>query len=123
MIQGPVCCNGGIRGYGNSEYGVVGGGIATGKHEALTVKQPFTGDSGRLLDRVLEACGWSRDKVYCTNLICWRKDEPDDYEMDICEPRLQAELLSLKPKLIIAMGKLACQRLFDLNFGKARGAV
>lgn len=123
MITGPQCCNGGVCGYGDPSYGVVGVGIAPGRNEATVTHRPLTGEAGKLFDALLIACRWHRDKVYCTNLICWWKDEPDDYEMDVCQPRLTLELQSLKPKVIIAMGKLASERLTGLPFAKTRGAV
>ena len=122
MISGPTCCAGGITGYGSIKSGVVFVGIAPGRNEIIT-KRPFTGQSGRLLDAVLESTGISRDDVYCTNLICWNKDDPSTEEINVCHPRLLRELAELKPKVIVALGALACKTLFSLPLSKARGAV
>lgn len=123
FVTGPQCCANGITGYGSMESGIMFIGIAPGKDEALRTKRPLTGPSGKLLDAVLACHGIQRDSVYTTNLICWWKDAPDRNDIQVCSSRLQREIELVNPKIIVALGKLACESLFKLPFGKARGAI
>lgn len=119
---GPRCCTGGITGYGNKESKVVFVGIEPAYNEMRSLK-PLVGNSGTLLDRTLEGVHWSRDRVYCTNICCTWFNPPSQEQILTCRPRLLAELQEIKPVFIIALGKLACEQLFDVKIGKARGAI
>lgn len=126
---GPICHNVDVgqrtvRGYGNTASGVVLIGIAPGKTEVQTGR-PFTGVSGKLLDGLLEACGWHRDKVYTTNLLCWYKDKPEPHEILDCWPRLCDELEAIKPRLIVPLGMLATAQFCGTarKFGAIRGTL
>lgn len=117
---GPACHFSGITGYGLwQEGGVCFVGIAPGQDEALKSKKPLTGPSGQLLDSVLDACGWPRSQVYATNILCWWKNDPTLSEVLECWPRLKAELIALKPKLIIPLGVIAT----DFLLGNVAGNV
>lgn len=107
VIFGPRCHSYGITGYGNPDDGVVIVGIAPGKDEAERTHRPFTGASGQLLDSLLTYSGWSRDRVYTTNTICWWNNAPDEADLAACRERFQRELSSLKPRLIITAGEIA----------------
>lgn len=120
MIQGPTCCQGGITGYGSLSSGIAFVGIAPGRMEMREGK-PMVGPTGKLLDAVLAACQISRQDVYCTNLICWYKDDPTVEEIEKCSARLQHELEPFR--VIVALGALASRALFQLQLSKARGAV
>jgi uracil-DNA glycosylase family 4 len=124
MVQGPLCCDYGIRGYGNPSSGVVVVGIGPGRDEAERTKRPFTGTSGRLLDALLKHAGWSRDKIYATNTICWFNNAPSPIEIEECRPRFVKELRDLSPKLIIAAGAIASEALLGTKRRPGqRGAV
>lgn len=121
-IQGPSCCADGVSGYGQPNN-VMFIGIAPGQDEWRRTKKPFTGQSGKLLDELLIAAGTARSAVYCTNLICWWKDAPTKEDISICATRLKQELAIIKPKLIVLLGKIACESVLGIAFAKARGAV
>lgn len=122
QMQGPSCCVDGVRGYGKPNN-IAFIGIAPGQVEWQKTKRPLTGPSGKLLDALLEAVDIPRSEVYCTNLICWWKDGPTKEDILVCAPRLQQELALVKPKLIVLLGKIACESILNLPFAKARGAV
>lgn len=125
-IFGPEClCSHygkGITGWGPSDAEVMAIGIAPGRVEMQKGK-PLQGPSGEQFDRTLRACGWSRSQVYCTNLICWFKDKPEESEIAECWPRLKAEIEERQPKLIIALGALASEWLTGYKVGKVRGGL
>lgn len=119
---GPSCHESGCRGYGSTKSGVVFVGIAPGRDEVQTGR-PLTGPSGRTLNNLLRAIGLKRQDVYCTNLICWWKDNPSREEADACSSRLRQELLDIQPKLIILLGKIVAEIFTGRPFSKVRGAV
>lgn len=120
---GPYCHPGGVRSYGNADEGVMLLGIAPGRNE-MREGRPFIGESGRLLDAILDAVGWSRDKVYTTNLYCQHNDNPTPEMIALCAPRLRQEIRDLKPKILMPLGKLATETVIpDRKFGNVSGGV
>lgn len=127
FIYGPECECGHattatITGYGPDDAQVVAVGIAPGRQE-IREGRPFMGPAGKRFNDVLKASGFSRDQVYCTNLICWYKDAPTFEEIAACWPRLRAELEARRPKLILALGALASEWLTGYKVGKVRGGL
>lgn len=106
-IQGPECHSFGVRGYGDPSFGVVLVGISPGRDEVERTRRPFTGSSGQLLDSLLAHVGWSRDKVYATNTVCYQNNSPSEDELALCRERFQRELRLMAPKLIITAGATA----------------
>ncbi len=75
---------------------------------------PFVGKAGQLLTKMIEAMGLARDDVYiCNTVKCRppnnRNPEPD--ELAACEPFLKGQLASVKPEVIVTLGKFAAQAL------------
>ena len=90
-------------------------GEAPGRDEDIQA-EPFVGRSGQLLNRMLEAIGLSREDIYICNVIKCRPPEnrnPTPDEVETCEPFLIRQLKSLRPKVILAMGKFAAQTLLQ----------
>jgi len=121
MYQGPQCCPGGVRGYGNTDNGIVFVGIAPGRDEYNTSGKPFTGPAGKLLDNILAAVDWPRDKCYATNVCCQWNDSPEASEIEVCWPRFQRELDEIQPKLVITLGDIPCQALLHKQLKDVRG--
>lgn len=92
---------------------------------------PFTGASGQLLDATLEGVGLRRKDVYVTNAVGCRptkegKDAPPSAAMlEACTPRLVEELRQRHPRVIVAMGATASQRLLHTKdgIGKVQGVL
>src|SRR6266487_389063 len=116
------CHEGGISGHGNADAGVVVLGIAPGQQEVIN-GAPFVGPAGSLLDAMLKAGGWSRDKVYCTNLICHWNNSPSQDEIGACAPRLHDELEAIRPKLLVVLGSIPSQQIVGQPIGKCRGKI
>lgn len=84
---------------------------------------PFVGKAGQLLDRMIEAMGFSRDDVYVCNIVKCRppknrKPEPD--EMATCRPYLAEQLELLNPNVIVALGATAVEGLLGIGGGITR---
>ena len=106
-------------------------GLSAGKLGALITKVPFTKDgSGRLLQRILGEFGFSKSdeksikpelrNVFVTNLAKGRYlDEngnnrlPTSDEIHDWYEYLEYEIETVKPKVIIALGKLVYDSLVD----------
>jgi len=81
---------------------------------------PFVGAAGQLLDRMIDAMGFSRDEVYVCNIVKCRPPgnrKPSDEEMHLCRPFVERQLALLKPQVIVALGGTAVAGLL----GETRG--
>jgi uracil-DNA glycosylase family 4 len=88
--------------------------------------RPFSGPSGRLLDRMLGAVGLTRRDVYVTNVIYWRPPgnrSPTSSEIATCLPFLERQVELLRPRVLVSVGGVAARVLLDLKDGvtKLRG--
>ena len=76
---------------------------------------PFCGESGKLLDKMLNTIGLDREKnIYITNTIFWRPPanrRPTPEEIRICKPFVEKHIQLLSPELIILIGGTATTAL------------
>lgn len=87
---------------------------------------PFVGPAGRLLDKCLQEAGIDRRKVYVTNAVKHFKWEPRGKrrihkkpslrEIHASQPWLDAELETVRPKVIVCLGATAAQSLLGSGF-------
>ena len=91
--------------------------------------QPFVGRAGKLLDEMLKAIGRSRkDNVFIANVVKCRPPgnrDPEADEAEACRPFLERQIELVKPKLIVALGRIAAQRLLqtDEPLSRLRGPM
>ena len=102
-----------VFGVGNPRARLVFVGEAPGRDEDVQ-GEPFVGRAGQLLTKIIEAIGLKREDVYIANVIKCRppgnrNPEPDEVEQ--CEPFLFRQIDTVKPKVIVALGKFAAQCL------------
>ena len=98
-------------------------GEAPGRQEDESGR-PFVGAAGKLLDYLLSLAGFSRSKVYITNVVKCRPPrnrDPTQEEIAACLPYLIAQIKLIKPKYIIALGRIAGKTLYSLMGRKWRG--
>lgn len=123
LVHGPRCHPGGICGYGNPEDGVMLLGISPGREE-LRTGIPMTGQSGKLIDSILEAYGWSRSRCYATNILCTSSEKASFPEIMECRPRLNEEVKQFKPKLVVLLGNPVTELFFpNRKPGTVRGMI
>ncbi|MCH7939318.1 MAG: uracil-DNA glycosylase, partial [Candidatus Marinimicrobia bacterium] len=80
--------------------------------------EPFVGQAGKLLDKMLAAIGLSRQEVYILNVLKCRPPEnrdPRPAEVDQCQPYLNRQLSIIRPRLIVALGRVAARTLLKLD--------
>ena len=91
--------------------------------------EPFVGRAGQLLDAMLRAIGLSRtSNVYIANVLKSRPPgnrDPKPEEVAACLPYLLRQIELLKPRLMLAVGRIAAQNLLSthLALGRLRGKV
>ena len=102
-----------VFGVGNPEADLMFVGEAPGADEDIQ-GVPFVGRAGQLLTKIIEAIGMKREDVYIANVIKCRPPQnrnPEPDEVETCEPFLFRQIDSIKPKVIVALGKFGAQTL------------
>ena len=102
-----------VFGVGNPDADLMFVGEAPGADEDVQ-GEPFVGRAGQLLTRIIEAMGLRREEVYIANVIKCRPPgnrNPEADEVEQCEPFLFRQIDTIKPKVIVALGKFAAQSL------------
>lgn len=108
---------------GNPQYGVMVIGVAPGKDE-MKFGRPMIGPNGKLFDQLTSACGFPREKMYVTNMACTYIDGKIKKDhMHPCFQRVEQEIRTLKPHLIVLLGSEVCQYWTGKTIMQARGAV
>ena len=101
-------------------------GEAPGAAE-LEAAEAVVGQRGQLLDAMLASIGLARGaKVYVSTAVKCRPAgdrAPELHELATCRAHLQQELALLRPRLIIALGRLAAQSVLEqeVRISAARG--
>jgi len=91
--------------------------------------EPFVGQAGKLLDSMLAAIRLQRGaNVYIANVVKCRPPgnrNPEPGEALSCEPYLNRQIDLIRPKLIVALGKVAAAKLLatDASVASMRGKV
>lgn len=96
--------------------------------------EPFVGRAGQLLDEMLNAVGRTRREsdparaVFIANVVKCRPPgnrDPEADEVDACRPYLDRQIELVRPKLIVALGRIAAQRLLatDAPLSRLRGPL
>jgi uracil-DNA glycosylase family 4 len=102
-----------VFGVGNPDADLMFVGEAPGGDEDIQ-GIPFVGRAGQLLTKIIEAIGLRRDDVYIANVIKCRPPQnrnPEQDEVDTCEPFLFRQIDIIKPKVIVALGTFAARTL------------
>jgi len=90
--------------------------------------EPFVGRAGKLLDEMLVAMGLSRQQVYIANILKCRPPnnrDPSPEEANACMGYLYRQMVLVKPKMILVVGRIASQNLLGVTtpIGKLRGEI
>lgn len=77
------------------------------------LRRPFVGQSGKLLDKLIESVGWKRENVYITNIVKHRPPgnrDPLPEEIEAHTPYLKQQIEIINPKIIATLGR------FSMNY-------
>ena len=104
-----------VFGTGDPTAALVFVGEAPG-HDEDVQGEPFVGQAGQLLTRIIAAIGLTREQVYLLNVLKCRPPHnrnPRADEVAACRPILQEQLACLQPRVICALGAFAAQALLQ----------
>lgn len=134
-----------IPGFGDPQARVLVVGLAPGAHGSNRTGRAFTGDaSGAFLYPALYRAGFAsqpqslsrddgltlRDLYISAAARCAPPaNKPTQSELENCQPYLESEIKLLKPRVIVALGRIAFERILRIfrlpasGFGFAHGAL
>jgi uracil-DNA glycosylase family 4 len=104
-----------VFGTGSPNADAVFVGEAPGRQEDIQ-GEPFVGRAGMLLNKILESINLAREEVYICNILKCRPPEnrdPTSQETATCIPYLEQQLKLIRPKVIVALGRVAAQYLLS----------
>lgn len=87
---------------------------------------PFVGKAGQLMNKAFEGLGINREDVYIANIVKCRPPGnrvPEKDEAMACMDYLRAQVMLVKPKIIVLLGNTALKNILgeDLSITKCRG--
>ena len=109
---------------GNPQGSILLIGEAPGETEDLR-GEPFVGQAGQLLDRMLAAAGLA-DQVFLTNTVFWKPPgnrPPSPQEQAVCAPFIERALVLMQPRAVLLVGAAAAKSVLNTEEGlmKIRG--
>ncbi|MCA8998930.1 MAG: uracil-DNA glycosylase [Planctomycetaceae bacterium] len=76
--------------------------------------EPFVGRAGQLLNKIIAACGWTREELYICNILRCRPPgnrTPNETEAANCREYLDGQIAVVDPEYIVCWGSCAAQNL------------
>lgn len=80
---------------------------------------PFVGNAGMLLDKMLQAIGFTRNDVYIANIVKCRPPnnrDPEKKEREACINYLRFQFKIVNPKIVVLLGRIAAQEIISPEF-------
>jgi uracil-DNA glycosylase family 4 len=116
-----------VFGRGSEDADILFIGEGPGEDEDREGK-PFVGRAGKLLDQVILALELPKSSYYIANIVKCRPPgnrDPKPEEAAACIPYLRRQTKILKPKILVCLGKVASQYIYnkDVKITKDRGKV
>ena len=111
-----------VFGEGDSDADIMCVGEAPGREEDRQGR-PFVGRSGQLLERMLEAIGLQRERVYIANVVPWRPPfnrTPNSSELAQCQPFVMRQIELVRPRILVFLGGVAAKTLLATDTGIMR---
>lgn len=105
-----------VVGVGKIDAEVMFIGEGPGENEDLQ-GEPFVGRGGKLLDKMLNAVDLDRNKnIYIANIVKCRPPknrDPFPEEQTACIDWLRNQVLLIKPKIIVCLGRIAAMKIIN----------
>ena len=99
--------------HGNKEADIMFIGEGPGADEDIQAI-PFVGKAGKLMDEAFKGLGIDRNKVYIANIVKCRPPsnrDPEEDETEACLNYLRNQVILVKPKIIVLLGRIALQNI------------
>ena len=107
-----------VFGEGNRNAKIMFIGEGPGADEDKFAK-PFVGRAGKLMDMAFEAVGIKRKDVYIANIVKCRPPgnrDPQEDEVLACMDYLRNQVILVKPKIIVLLGRIALQNILGKEY-------
>lgn len=107
-----------VFGSGNPNAEIMFIGEGPGGDEDKT-GEPFVGKAGKLLNMAFDVVGIKRDEVYIANIIKCRPPanrDPEEDEIKACMDYLRNQVMIVKPKIIVLLGRIALQNILGKEY-------
>lgn len=82
--------------------------------------EPFVGKAGKLMDKAFIGLGIKREEVYIANIVKCRPPQnrnPENDEAEACIGYLRAQVMLVKPKVIVLLGSVALKNILGESYG------
>ncbi len=114
-----------VFGVGNPHARLVFVGEAPGRDEDIK-GEPFVGEAGQILTRLITRMGLTREDVYICNVLKCRPPnnrDPQKDEIEQCGPFMLRQVKAIGPEVIVALGAFAAHTLLESSvaISKLRG--
>jgi len=114
-----------VFGVGNPHARLVFVGEAPGRDEDIQ-GEPFVGEAGQILTRLISRMGFTREDVYICNVLKCRPPnnrDPQKDEIEQCGQFMLRQVKSIGPEVVVALGAFAAHTLLQstVPISKLRG--
>ena len=81
--------------------------------------EPFVGKAGQLMNKAFDITGIKREEVYIANIVKCRPPhnrDPEEDEIVACMDYLRNQVIIIKPKIIVLLGRIALQNILGKDY-------
>lgn len=81
--------------------------------------EPFVGKAGQLMNKAFDIVGIKREEVYIANIVKCRPPnnrDPEEDEIQACMDYLRNQVIIIKPKIIVLLGRIALQNILGKEY-------
>ena len=81
--------------------------------------EPFVGKAGQLMNKAFDIVGIKREEVYIANVVKCRPPQnrdPEEDEITACMDYLRNQVIIVKPKIIVLLGRIALQNILGKEY-------
>ena len=81
--------------------------------------EPFVGKAGKLMDKAFIGLGIRREDVYIANIVKCRPPQnrdPEQDEMKACIDYLKNQVILVKPKIIVLLGRISLNNILGEEY-------
>lgn len=107
-----------VFGVGNEKAEIMFIGEGPGGDEDR-LGEPFVGKAGQLMNKAFDIIGIKREEVYIANIVKCRPPnnrDPEDDEINACMDYLRNQVMIIKPKIIVLLGRIALQNILGKEY-------
>ena len=114
-----------VFGVGNEQADIMFIGEGPGGDEDR-LGEPFVGKAGQLMNKAFDIVGIKREDIYIANVVKCRPPnnrDPEEDEIKACMDYLRNQVMIIKPKIIVLLGRIALQNILgkEYKITQARG--